>query len=369
MDKVERIGKFEAIILLITLVANNIIFNIPTILLNNTGTGAWINVLYLSFLSIIFIIIVYTLFKSFRNNDILDVSEYLGGKFLKFIVAILYFIYFITFSALALRYFANSLNIIYFNSTPIISLILLFLIPVIISNKVGLKAISGVTRIFFPFTFFGIVILFFAASKDFVWQRLFPILGFGTKSIFFNGLGNLFAFNVILYLFLLKPMLKEEKSFKSVSIISVIICAIYLLLSVLSLLMSFPFITETDEMFSLYLLTRLVSFGSFFQRIDAVFIFLWILIFLSFLSFNFYCIIQMFKKVFHTTASSEICYSLSAILVSLALFFKDISVVKYVLRNYLKIYSVILIFVVSFVILLLAYLKKKILKRKERIEN
>lgn len=366
MDSIEQIGKIEAIILLITLTANNIIFNIPTIILNNTGTAAWINVLYLFLISVFFIFIVYKLFKSFPNSDILDVSEFLGGKFLKVIIAVLYLIYFVTFSALSLRYFANSLKLVYFTSTPIIMLMLLFLVPVIISNKSGLKAISGATRIFFPFTFFGIVILFFAASKDFVWQRLFPILGFGTESIFLNGLMNLFAFNVITYLFLLKPMLKKEEDFKAVSIISVIICGIYLLLSVVSLLMSFSFIVETDEMFSLYLLTRLVSFGNFLQRIDAIFIFLWILIFFTFLSFNFYCISQIFKKIFKTGASSELCYSIASLIIGIGLIFKDISMVKYVLRNYLKIYSVILIFVVSFMILIFAYIKKKTAKRKER---
>ena len=68
----------------------------------------------------------------------------------------------------------------------------------------------------------------FAASNDFVWQYLFPAFGYGLDSVFINGLSNLFAFNVIGYLFLLKPMLKEEKHFKTISIVSVIICGIYI---------------------------------------------------------------------------------------------------------------------------------------------
>ena len=366
MDRIERIGNFEAIALLITLVANNIIFNIPTIVLQTAGSGAWINIIYLSVISIIFIIIVYRLFKSFVDKDILDVSEFLGGKVLKVIVAVLYLIYFIVFSALSLRYFSNSLHLIYFSSTPIILLILFFFIPVIISNKSGLSAISGATRIFFPFTFFGIIVLFLVAFKDFVWQRLFPILGFGAESIFLNGLTNLFAFNIIIYLFLLKPMLKQEKDYKIVSIISVIICGLYVLFAIISLLMSFSFITQTDEMFSLYLLTRLISFGDFLQRVDAAFIFLWILVFLSFLSFNYYCITQILRKVIKLTEPTEMTYCLSAFILGLALAFKDISDVKFVLRNHLKIFTIILIFIVSFLILLLAYIKKKIINRKDR---
>lgn len=369
MDKIEKIGRFEAITLLITLIANNIVFNISAIILNSTGTGGWINIIYLSIISIIFILIVCTLFKSFTNSDIVDVSEYLGGKLLKSIIAILYIIFFIIFSALCLRYFSNSLQIIYFKYSSLIFLMLLFIIPVIISNKAGLKAIVGITRLSFPFTFFGIIILMFAASNDFVWQYLFPAFGNGFNSIFISGISNLFAFNVIGYLFLLKPMLKEEKYFKSISIIAVITCGIYILLSVISLLMTFPFIIKTDEMFSIYLLTRLVSFGEFLQRVDAVFILLWIFIFLTFLSFNFYCILKLFKKIFNISNSSEMSYSLAAIIIGLALAFKDIRTVKYVFRNYLNIYAVILMFVMSFIILLLAYFKKRKSRRKDMVKN
>ena len=365
MDKIEKITKNEAIILLMTIIANNIIFNISAIALNSTGTGAWVNIIYLSIISIFFIIIVSALFKSFNNADILDVSAYLGGKFLRFIIAILYLIFFVMFSSLALRYFSNSLQLIYFNYTPLILLMLLFLIPIVIANKAGLKAIIGTTKIFFPFTFLGIVVLFFVASKDFIWQHLFPIFGFGIDSVFINGLNNLFAFNVIAYIFFLKPILKQEKDFKTISIVSVIICGIYILLSIISLLMSFPFIIETDEMFAVYLLTRIVSFGEFLQRIDAVFILLWILVFLSFLSFNFYCILRIFKKIFKFENATTLCYSLSLIILGIALSFKDITNVKFILRNYFRPYSIILIFIISFIILLLACFKKKIIHRRE----
>ncbi len=366
MNKIEQIGRYEAITLLITLIANNIIFNISAIILNSTGTGSWLNLIYLSFISIIFIVVVYLLFKKFDGFDIIDVSEYLGGKVLKFIISVLYIIFLVGFSALTLRYFSNSLQIIYFEYLPLVLLMLLFAIPILISNHSGLNAIVGVTKIFFPFTFVGIIVLMFVASKDFTWQNLFPIFGFGTDKVFINGLSNLFAFNIIAYLFLLKPMLKDGKHFKLISIFSVIVCGIYILFSVISLLMTFPFTIQTDEMFTLYLLTRLISFGDFFQRVDAIFILLWIFVFLSFLSFNFYCILQIFKKNFNIRYPSELSYSLVVIVLGIALCFKDISVVKHIFRNHFKIFTVILVFVISFFVLLLAYLKSL---RKEHLNK
>ena len=92
-------------------------------------------------------------------------------------------------------------------------------------------------------------------------------------------------------------------------------------------------------------------------------------IFLTFLSFNFYCILKLFKKIFNVRHSTEMSYSLSVLVIGIALAFKDIRTVKYMFRNYLKLYAVILIFVVSFIILLLAYLKKKKSRRKDMMKK
>ena len=195
MNNVEKIGKAEVIALYIIIISNNIIINIPTIIIDFTGTGAWLNVIYLTLICLIFILLICKFFKPFVNFDILDVSEFLGGKILKFIIAIAYFLLFMIFSAGCLRYFADNLQNIYFDNSPLIFLILLFIIPIVISCRAGLKAISSTNIILIPITVFSILTLFFVASRDFVWQRLFPVFGYGIKETFLKNIPNLFAFS------------------------------------------------------------------------------------------------------------------------------------------------------------------------------
>lgn len=359
MNSIEKIGKFEAIALFITIISNNIIINISTIILNLTSTGSWINIIYLTILCLFFTLIVCKLLKPFISFDILDVSYYLGGNLLKYIVAILYIILFISFSALCIRYFANSLNVIYFNSTSIVILILLLLVPAAIASKAGVKAISGSNIIFVPITVVALLVFFFASIRFFDWQNIFPIMGDGTKETFLTNITNIFAFNVVAYLYFLKPFLKDEKHYKKISIFAVIMCGVYLLISIITLLMTFSFITQTDEALSMYLVTRLISFGRFFQRIDALFIFVWILVILSFISLNLFIISHIIKKALKLKSHSELVYSSAALMFALSLFFKDMSTIKFLTANVYKIYAVILVFVLSFFILLFAYIKKK----------
>lgn len=184
MTNIEKIGKFEVYALFITIISTNVIINIPSILLDFTSTGSWINILYLTAICLLFVLLVCKLFKPFVNLDILDVSDYLGGKFLKIIMGILYIILFISFSAFCLRYFSYSLKMIYFDNISIVLLMLLFLIPTVIAAKTGLKAISGATIVFLPLSILSLLVFSIAASNHFAWENLFPIFRAWSKRNF-----------------------------------------------------------------------------------------------------------------------------------------------------------------------------------------
>ncbi len=358
MNAVEKIGKVEAIALFITICVNQIIFDIPNEIFMSTGTGAWVNTIYISILALIITVIIYKLFKKFPNKDIVDISEYIGGKILKIITSIIFLMCFIGISAFCVRYFTNSIRIIYFTSTPIAFLLILFLIPAVLSNKFGLKAISGVNLILVPILLISTVVLFFANVREFNFSNLFPFLGYGTNSVFLSGASNIFCFVGLLYLFFLPPYLKAHKHFKTISISYVIFAGIYLLFTILSLLMSLASISLTDELFSIYLLSRLIEFGNFFQRIDAVFIFLWFLAVFSFISFTFFITLHIFKKVTKIKHSKEMVYSLASIVFACSLIFKNIANADYFARDVFRISSLCII-AFSIILLIIANIKHK----------
>ena len=125
----------------------------------------------------------------------------------------------------------------------------------------------------------------------------------------------------------------------------------------------FAFITQTDETLSIYLLTRLINLGKFLQRVDALFIFVWILSTFSFLSVTTAFINRIIKKLTQIKNHKALSYAICAIIFSIALSFKNISDMKYIQNVLLKYIVIILVFVISLIILILANLKHK----KEKI--
>lgn len=359
MDSLQKINKIEAIALIIMITINQIILNIPTNIISNIGSSAWITCILIGIIAIIFCIVICKLLKSFPSKDIVDVSEYLGGKILKTVIGISYIFLFLLLSGLFLRYLSNSVKQIYFEKSPLVFLLLLFLIPSSFAAKSGISTVSRINLLITPIVLISMLVILFSTIKDFVPQRIFPLFGFGVSETFLIGLNNIFSFSSFAYLYFLIPILKKPEDFKKIAISSIIISSIHLILSVMCLLMIFPFIPFSDEMLSIYLLSRLIEFGKFFQRVDAIFILIWILSFFCFLSINISFINKILKKLLSLKNYRQLTYSICSIIFSIALLFTNIANIRYFQNVVLKYFIILLVFVISFSILILAKLKKE----------
>lgn len=353
----EKISKFEAISLILIIVINEIVLNIPNIILLSTGSSAIINIVYVSILATIFAIILSKLFQNFSGKDILDISEYVGGKYLKIIVGILFILFFIMLSALSSRYLSNSIKIIYFNKSPLVFLLLFFIIPAIIANKIGLKSISGINLIIISIVIISLSILLISSCHYFDIQGLLPIFGNGLNKTFLIGATNIFAFTGLVYLYFLPPLLKDFKDFKNITIISTIVSAILLVLSTASLMLTLTYIIGTDEIISIYLLTRIIRLGNFLERLDALFIFVWFLSLLSSLSLTFFYILNILKKISNIETTKPLCTPLGFIVLGSSLLIKNYSQMKYWGSIVYKYSFIVLVFGVGLIILILANVK------------
>ena len=85
-------------------------------------------------------------------------------------------------------------------------------------------------------------------------QRIFPIFGYGAYQTFVVGLSDIFAFNGLVILYLMPPMLENKTDFKKISIISTVIAGVLLVLSIVTLLLPFSFSTKIRKITPLYLL-------------------------------------------------------------------------------------------------------------------
>ena len=362
-----KIGTFEAITLILSLIIAHTVLSLPKDLLDSTNSATFINLIYVSFLAIIFIIIVCKLLKNFPGMDIVDISEFLGGKVLKCIIGTMFTTYFLLSSGIFLRNFCEYLRIIYYPSTNVIFLISIFIIAICIVNSLEFNAIFKASSIITPFALISIIFLFFANIRYFSPERIFPILGNSFSNTFIMGIGNIYAFSGTVCIYFLPPLLKEPKNFKKIAVSSVFISGCYILLAVSIVIFMFPFFAKVDKVIPLYAAARYVEFGSFFQRLEAIFLLIWIVAFCCYLGILNIFSIHIFRRITKINYIKPIVIPFGLVMLGISLLPTDHTVTKFFESVIYRFMVLGITYILSFCILLFANYKKKkqVVKRNE----
>lgn len=354
-----KIGYIEAICLIAIFTITNVLLYTPKNIINNVGSSAILNVIYISILALIIAYIIYKLFKNFKNSDILDIGEYLAGNWLKILLGICFIGFILFYASTILRNIGENLKIIYFQNVNIAYILLLFVLPVAIVNFFGPKTVIKCNLIMVPLILITIILIFIFTIPKFTYQRIFPILGNGFNSTFIKGSASIIAFGGFAYLYFIMPLLKEKKDFKKVSFISTIICAISILLSVISLLLIFPFVIPANESVPVYLATREISFGNFIERTDILFILIWILTVFTNLSVAMAFILHIFQKITHIEDTKSVTFCFSSILFALSLIYTNLVGLNTAQNQFYTYAFVSIILVLGLGVLILANIKYK----------
>ena len=209
----EKIGFGEALCILIIVTLSHLILTLPKTIIQSQGSSSILNIMYVSIIVLIIIFFITKLYKNFRGKDILDISSFLLGRWFKFIIGLAFISYYIFAASLLVSNTSENLKTMYFHNTPISFIVLFILLAAGFINKLGPKAVIKCNLIIVPPIIVILVLIFLANSSNLSFTQIFPILGYGAKNTFVNGLSNIYAFSSISFLFLIMPLLKDYKRF------------------------------------------------------------------------------------------------------------------------------------------------------------
>jgi len=353
-----KLETLEAVCIVIIAMINKLILNVPYYIVELTGTGSIINIIYIGIIDFIFLLIIIKIIDKFQNVDILDISEFLCGKKLKTVIGILCIGIFLLLTFMTLLNFSNVLHTIYFSNFDMIYILLFFIVGILVANLIGFKSISRTITFGVPFAIISVLISFFAVSKNLDVEHLTPILGENYYSTFGIGLTNSFALYIIIYYYFIKPLLKEPKKFKKICITSYIISLILLLLTVIPMLTLFNCTSDSEPINSLFLLVRQIELGEFIRRVDALFILLWIFCIFAYLSFIIFIINRIIKKLLNVSDERMLSFPICSILFGLTMLPINVSNIHFIENTIYKYIILSFIFGIGIIILIGANFKK-----------
>lgn len=353
-----KVGTVEAImIVLITMVSHSVL-SLTRNLIDSTQSSILLNLLFVGILSLVFIFLVIKLFKNFPGCDLLDITEFLGGKIIKNVIGIIFIAYFIITASILLRNFCEALKIVYYPMTNVLFLVIFFIIAISFANHLDFNATFKTNLIILPIALLSVIVLFFANVNNFSYERIFPILGNGFSETFIIGIGNIYAFAGIVFLYFLPPLLKQPEKFKKISIWSVVLSIFYLILCVSTIVFLYPVLIKNKEIMPLYSAARNINLGSFFQRLESAFLLIWILTFACYLSITIKFCIYLFQKITRIKDSKVLVYPFSMLVLGISMLPKDFAISDFIEDSVYPYMVLILVFGVAFLILLMANIKK-----------
>ena len=354
-----KLGNFEAICLIVVVFVNHIVLNLPQMILNSTGSASILNTIYILLIVIIFAILILKLLKKFIGLDIIDISEYLGSKPLKILIGILCIIYLIFETVFLTRMFSQNLLLVYFPNYPISFIIFLFLFIGVVANIIGKKSIIKTNAIIVPIALFSILFTFIFVADMLRIERSLPIFNNGLDKIFLSGASNIFAFNGLFFLFFISPMLNKKEDMSKVTLCSVLVCGIFLILSIATLIFAFSDIYSVSRLAPIYFIIINSRLGAFLERPEAIFIFIWTLALMSFINIAVMFVLKIFKKLTNVKEPKYLAISVCTIIFVLAMALNELFNFEAIANVFYKYSSLILIFGIFTLILILAYIKKR----------
>lgn len=361
-----KLENFEALMCLMMMSIANIVLISSRILIKTSDSASLLNALFVSIIAIIITIILCLLSKQFIGKDLINVSEFLGAKPLKIIVGFGYVSYFILTIGVFFKKMSDAMQVIYYPLTNIVFIITIFCIACGIIASLENNSLFKSMVLLVPFLYAAVILIFLGNSKNFNFQNIFPLLGNGVQSTFLTGISNIFSFTGLIYLLLLPSKLKYPEKISKIGLTFTILSGIYLLFCIASILFLFGDILHNSDLPPLYISVRYIEFGTFFQRLDAAFIFICVLGFICALNINLFFTLDILKEITNISNTKPLIFPCLLTSLGIALTIKQSSTLEFLEDNLSKILFIIFAIALPLLIMISAVIKKKFFNlRKE----
>jgi len=243
--------------------------------------------------------------------------------------------------------------------TPTSLIMITFLSVSILGVHLGLESIARLSYLVFYSIVFGLLLLYLLATSNYNIGHLSPYLGYGIKNTLYYGFLRSSAYEEVFWFAVIINSLQGYKNFKKVGILSLVFSGVIISISLLCYILTFGYNMGQESLSGIFQLSRLIYYNRFFQRVESIFLFTWVISSLISISFSLYISISMYCKIFNIKKHGPLLLPIALLTYVVAILPQNLSEV--IQRNMVIIreYSFILVFGVPILVLLISLIMRK----------
>jgi spore germination protein KB len=270
-----HIGPLEGVMMVHAILAAPLFVQFPTYVLSAGGTAAWQIAVIITILAVLLLLPMAALIRRFPGQGLASITEAVAGPVVGIPLSLAVIAWLMASLVASLRILTEAFIALILPNTPPGILIAVAIGCAVYASYRGVEPLGRATQILFPLIFVGGWSVFFFSLPRAHVSYLFPFWGYGFQTTFFSsfplvGLGaELVAFLILGHCF------RTSRQFWYSTFWGTVLSGIALMATVLILVMVFGAPNAAQQPFPFFSLARMVYFGRFFQRTEAVIVMLW----------------------------------------------------------------------------------------------
>ena len=326
-------SEYEAVALTGSLFCTKWFLTAPTLFYEVGGHSAFFTLLFVHVLAAVcwrFSCDVFT------GKDLSDVCDAVGGAKLRQAVGTAASVVLLLLAALTLRQYVQNAKLLTLHTFPTLSVTALFGFAMLLGARCGEKSVAKAHSFFVPAVFLTLLLLILLASPNFRFSNLFPLLGKGIGALFGHGFFLLSSLTEGIALFYLPPLIKEPRRIKRVGNLILLFSFVCGTLVLTCYIFAAP--GSSDSVYlPIFQIVRLIQVGDIFQRADSLFLMIFALSGLLYLSAVLLLLCRVFARTFRLPYKQPLTVPFGLLIISLSVitFIADSDAILTVLYRFL----------------------------------
>lgn len=369
----EKVTSRQAILLITICRIATILTIMPTIGVEPANQDIWIVIILSSFYTLLISLPVLFLSNKFNDLNFIGIMGKVLGKFIGKIVGIIYVVFYIRTAILFLYVTVQMIRTSFLpNNKPIITIIILMISCIYICSK-GSVNMGRYAELFVPGMLVFIILFVILGYNNVDLSILLPIYKDSTLwEINYGAIKLTYLFLDLSILIMIAPKLEHRNEIKKIFFSSVFYSAIIIIITIVVTQAALGIEQAKHSNFPFLSYIRLIRSYSIFERVESLYILLWIIAMTIKISAYIHIADEGMKEILKKGSENKFLYIIGTICILITAYFADINPIYIQIENMSSweyIYYFIHKTAIPLIALLVYFIRRKKFTSEEKLQG
>ncbi|HBT47422.1 MAG TPA: hypothetical protein DEA73_06040 [Peptococcaceae bacterium] len=270
------IGPWQGAILLWFSELPTALLFLPALIVSRAQQDAWMSVVLAIVFTLPLALLLGWLLYRFPGRTLFQVAETVLGKILGKAMTLFYVLAFVQWNAIVLREFGEFLVAAVMPETPLIVFTVTLMVLAVYAARNGLEVIARSAQFILPLMVSFFLIVLVLATPKMSLRNLFPLLEGGLGPLLLGAFITLGSTGEIIVISVVGAFLQQPEGVKRSLILGLAGILFFLVLGVMGGVLVFGACEAGRLTFPAFSLARVISIGNFLERIEVLFMAIWV---------------------------------------------------------------------------------------------